>query len=104
MKQSRFTEEQNIGILKEHETGFSFADLCRKHGVSDATVYKWKAKFGGMDVSEAKRLKALEDEKAKLKCLLVDTMLDNVALKDLLGKCMVRPAIARFTWVTHRLA
>ena len=68
------------------ETGVSVADLCRKHGVSDATVYKWKAKFGGMDVSEAKRLKALEDENAKLKRLLADTMLDNVALKDLLGK------------------
>ena len=86
MKQSRFTEEQIIGILKEHETGVSVADLCRKHGVSDATVYKWKAKFGGMDVSEAKRLTALEDENAKLKRLLAETMLDNVALKDLLGK------------------
>ena len=81
-----FTEEQIIGILKEHETGVSVADLCRKHGVSDATVYKWKARFGGMDVSEAKRLKALEDENAKLKRLLADTMLDNVALKDVLGK------------------
>ena len=86
MKQSRLTEEQIIRILKEHETGVSVADLCRKHGVSDATVYKWKAKFGGMDVSEAKRLKAVEDENAKLKRLLADTMLDNVALKDLLGK------------------
>ena len=66
--------------------GVSVADLCRKHGVSDATVYKWKAKFGGMDVSEAKRLKALEEENSKLKRLLADTMLDNVALKDLLGK------------------
>ena len=86
MKQSRFTEEQIIAILKEHETGVSVSDLCRKHGVSDATVYKWKARFGGMDVSEAKRLKALEDENSKLKRLLADTMLDNVALKDLLGK------------------
>ena len=66
--------------------GVSVAELCRKHGVSDATVYKWKAKFGGMDVSEAKRLKALEDENAKLKRLLAETMLDNVALKDLLGR------------------
>ena len=66
--------------------GVSVAELCRKHGVSDATVYKWKARFGGMDVSEAKRLKALEDENAKLKRLLADTMLDNAALKDLLGK------------------
>ena len=86
MKQSRFTEDQIIGILKEHEIGVSVADLCRKHGVSDATVSKWKARFGGMDVSEAKRLRALEDENAKLKRLLADTMLDNVALKDLLGK------------------
>ena len=70
MKQSRFTEEQIIGILKEHETSVSVADLCRKHGVSDATVYKWKARFGGMEVSEAKRLKALEDENSKLKRLL----------------------------------
>ena len=86
MKQSRFTEEQIIGILKEHESGVSVADLCRKHGVSDATVYKWNVRFGGMDVSEAKRLKALEEENSKLKRLPVDTMLDNVALKDLLGK------------------
>ena len=86
MKRSRFSEEQNIGILKEHETGVSVADLCRKHGVSDASIYKWKAKFGGMDVSEAKRLRALEDENAKLKRMLADAMLDNVALKDLLGK------------------
>jgi len=86
MKRSRFTEDQIIGILKEHEAGISVADLCRKHGVSDATVYKWKAKYGGMDVSEAKRLKALEDENGKLKKLLADAMLDNSALKDLLGK------------------
>ena len=68
------------------EAGVSVADLCRKHGVSDATVYKWKAKYGGMDVSEAKRLKGLEDENARLKRLLADAMLDNAALKDLLGK------------------
>ena len=86
MKRSRFTEEQIIGILKEHEAGVSVSELCRKHGVSDASVYKWKAKFGGMDVSEAKRLRSLEDENAKLKRLLADAMLDNVALKDLLGK------------------
>ena len=86
MKRSRFTEEQIIGILKEHEAGVSIADLCRKHGVSDASIYKWKAKFGGMDVSEAKRLRALEDENGKLKRMLADAMLDNVALKDLLGK------------------
>lgn len=86
MKRSRFTEEQIIGILKEHEAGIAVAELCRKHGVSDASVYKWKAKYGGMDVSEAKRLKALEDENSKLKKLLADSMLDNAALKDLLGK------------------
>lgn len=86
MKRSRFTEDQIIGILKEHEAGVSVADLCRKHGVSDATVYKWKAKYGGMDVSEAKRLKALEDENGRLKKLLADAMLDNSALRDLLGK------------------
>jgi putative transposase len=86
MKRSRFSEEQIIGILKEHEAGIPVADLCRKHGVSDASIYKWKAKFGGMDVSEAKRLRALQDENAKLKRMLADAMLDNVALKDLLGK------------------
>jgi putative transposase len=86
MKRSRFAEEQIIGILKEHEAGVPVSDLCRKHGVSDASIYKWKAKFGGMDVSEAKRLRSLEDENAKLKRLLADAMLDNVALKDLLGK------------------
>lgn len=86
MKRSRFSEEQIISILKEQESGISVADLCRKHGVSDASIYKWKAKFGGMDVSEARRFRALEDENAKLKRMLADTMLDNVALKDLLGK------------------
>jgi putative transposase len=86
MKRSRFTEEQIIGILREQETGVPVADLCRKHGLSSPTFYKWKAKFGGMDVSEARRLKALEDENAKLKRLLADAMLDKVALKDLLGK------------------
>jgi putative transposase len=86
MKRSRFSEEQIIAILKEQETGVSVADLCRKHGVSDASIYKWKAKFGGMDVSEARRLRTLEDENAKLKRMLAEAMLDNVALKDLLGK------------------
>src|SRR5260370_32431613 len=86
MKRSRFSEEQIIGILNEHEAGVSVADLCRKHGVSDASVYKWKAKFGGMEVSEAKRLKTLEDENTRLKRSLADAMLDNAALKDLLGR------------------
>ena len=86
MKRSRFTEEQIIAILKEQETGVAVADLCRKHGLSSPTFYKWKAKFGGLDVSEARRLKALEDENAKLKKMLAESMLDNVALKDLLSK------------------
>ena len=86
MKRSRFTEKQIIGILREQEAGIPVADLCRKHGLSSPTFYKWKAKYGGMDVSEARRLKALEDENAKLKRMLADSMLDNVALKDLLGK------------------
>ena len=86
MKRSRFSEEQIIAILKEQEAGVSVADLCRKHGVSDASIYKWKAKFRWMDVTEARRLRALEDENAKLKRMLADAMLDNVALKDLLGK------------------
>jgi putative transposase len=86
MKRSRFSEEQITGILKEHEAGVPVAELCRKHGVSDASIYKWKARFGGMEVSEAKRLRALEDENAKLKRMLADAMLDNIALKDLLGK------------------
>ena len=86
MKRSRFSEEQIIGILKEHEAGVPVAELCRKHGVSNASLYKWKAKYGGMDVSEARKLKALEEENARLKKLLADSMLDNAALKDLLGK------------------
>ena len=86
MKRSRFTEEQIIGILREQEAGVATAEVCRRHGVSSATFYKWKAKFGGLDVSEARRLKALEDENARLKRMLADAMLDNVAPKDLLGK------------------
>ena len=86
MKRSRFTEEQIIGILREQEAGVPVADLCRKHGLSSPTFYKWKAKYGGLDVSEARRLKALEDENARLKRMLADAMRDNVALKDLLGK------------------
>ena len=86
IKRCRFSEEQIIAILKENEAGLPVADLCRKHGVSDASIYKWKARYGGMDVSEARRLKPFEEENARLKRLLADAMLDNVALKDLLGK------------------
>ncbi len=86
MKRSRFTEEQIIGILREQETGVPVADLCRKHGLSSPTFYKWKAKFGGMDVSEAQRLKALEDENGKLKKLLAEAMLDIAILKDVASK------------------
>ena len=86
MKRVRFTEEQIIGVLREQEAGAKASDLCRTYGMSAATLYNWKAKYGGLDVSEAKRLKALEDENAKLKRLLADAMLDAAALKELLGK------------------
>ena len=86
MKRSRFSEEQIIGILKEHEAGMPTAEVCRRHGISGATFYKYKAKFGGLEVSEARRLRALEDENAKLKKLLAAAMLDNVVLKDLASK------------------
>jgi putative transposase len=86
MKHSRFTEEQIIGILREQEAGQKTADVCRRHGVSEATFYKWKSKFGGMEVSDAKRLKTLEMENAKLKKLLAEAMLDNAMLKDINSK------------------
>lgn len=86
MKRKRFSEEQIIGVLKEAGAGAKTADLARRYGISEATIYNWKAKYGGIEVSEAKRLRDLESENAKLKRLLADTMLDNVALKDLLAK------------------
>jgi putative transposase len=86
LKRSRFSEEQIIGVLCEQEAGASVADLCRRHGMSSATFYAWKAKYGGMDVSDAKRLRALEDENAKLKRLYADAMLDNAGLKELVAK------------------
>ena len=86
MKRKRFTEEQIIGILKEHQAGVSAGDLCRKHGVSDATFYKWRSRFGGMDVSDARKLKGLEDENRKLKKLLAESMVDNATLKEMLTK------------------
>jgi len=86
MKRSRFTEDQIIGVLREHEVGVKTADLCRKHGISSATFFKWKSKYGGMEVSDARRLKGLEDENRKLKRLLAEAMLDNAMLKDLNSK------------------
>lgn len=86
MKRKRFSEEQIVGILKEHEDRVAVSEICRKHAVSDASIYKWKAKYGGREVSEAKRLKLLEDENSKLKKLLAEAMLDNVILKDIASK------------------
>jgi putative transposase len=86
MKRKRFTEEQIIAVLREHEAGAKTGDLARKHGISEATLYNWKAKYGGLDVSDAKRLRSLEDENRKLKKLLAETMLDQAALKELLTK------------------
>ena len=86
MRGTPFNEEQIISVLREHEAGAKTEEVCRRHGISSATFYKWKAKYGGLDVSEARRLKTLEDENRRLKRLLAESMLDNAALKDLLGK------------------
>ena len=86
MKRSRFSDEQIIGILKEHQAGLSATELCRKHGISDATFYKWRSKYGGMEVSEAKRLKTLEEENARLKKLLAESMMDVSTLREMLGR------------------
>lgn len=86
MKQSRFNEEQIVGILKEQEGGMPTAEVCRRHGISSATFYKWKSKFGGLEVSEARRLRSLEEENSRLKKLLAEAVLDNAVLKDLASK------------------
>lgn len=86
MKRSRFSDEQIIGVLKEHQAGLSAPDLCRKYGISDATFYIWRKKYGGMEVSEAKRLKALENENVRLKKLLAESMMDVSTLREMLGK------------------
>ena len=98
MKRSRFTEEQVIGILKEHQAGLSASELCRRHGISDATFYNWRSKYGGMDVSDAKKLKALEAENAKLKKLLAESVMDVSTLKDMLGKNFWRPVRRETPW------
>jgi putative transposase len=86
MKRSRFTQEQIIGVLKEHQAGAAAAELCRKHGISDATFYTWRSKYGGMEVSDARKLKGLEEENAKLKKLLAESMLDVSTLREMLAK------------------
>jgi putative transposase len=86
MRRSKFSEEQVIGILKEHEAGLTASEICRKYGISDATFYKWRSRYGGMEVSDARRLKALEEENRKLKKLLAESMLDVATLREMLGK------------------
>ena len=103
MKRTRFTEEQIIGVLKEAEAGAKTANVARRHGVSEATIYNWRSKYGGLEVSEARRLRGLENENAKLKRLLAETMLDNVALKDLLSKKFWRLPRSGKLWLIFRL-
>ena len=102
MKRKRHTEEQIIAILKEHEAGVKTADLCRKHGISEASFYNWKAKYGGLEVSEAKRLKAMESENARLKKLLADAMLDNAMLKDVASKNVWSAPSVQGPWAWRR--
>ena len=102
MKRSRFTEEQIIGILREQDAGAKTADVCRKYGISSATFYKWKAKYGGLEVSEARRLKALEDDNARLKKLLAESMLNEAALRDLLGKNVWSAPSLQGSWANGR--
>jgi putative transposase len=108
MQRKRHTEEEIIAILKEHEAGIKTADLCRKHGISDATFYNWKSKYGGLEVSEVKRMKGLESENARLKKLLADAMLDNAALKDLQkngdARCQARGCRSPAFCVRHERA
>ena len=86
MRKSRFSEEQIIGVLKEHQAGLPVAELCRKHGISDGTFYAWRSKYGGMETSDARRLKVLEEENRKLKKLLAEQMLDAATLREMLAK------------------
>ncbi len=102
MKRSRFSEEQIIGILKEQEAGTATADVCRRHGISSATFYKWKAKYGSLEVSEARRLKGLEDENARLKKLLAEAMLDNAVLKEIAGKNVWSAPSLQASWANGR--
>jgi putative transposase len=102
MKRGRFTEEQIIGVLREQEAGLRTADLCRKHGISEATFYAWKAKYGGLGVSEANRLRTLEDENGRLKRLLAEAMLDNAVLKDLAAKKFWHPRPGGRRWPMPR--